>query len=149
MNWKQAFALGLIAPGVWGGNAEPVAYLYNGVRLPPIPAEIAKYPYIVMYQEESTGSFANYCWLVGMSVAPSSWENDMTFYTEEVHGMSESGELRRAGAYPDSDAWTVMNDIETARYSNNLSKVKWASYDVLAIDGSLYLAKSEPVPVYE
>lgn len=129
---------------------EPVAYLYNGVRLPPIPPEIAKYSYIAIWQEPASNSFANYCYLVGMSTLPNTWKVNELFDKNVYHGMTEAGEYRRAGEYPDATEWTIENNVSTnSTYYSPLSKVKWANYDVLNTDGTLYLAASDPIPIYE
>ena len=45
--------------------------------------------------------------------------------------------------------WGAFESDQYSPYTDYLSNVKWSSVDLHAYDGSLYLAASTPVPVYE
>lgn len=121
-------------------------YLYNGVRLPALPDEIKAKKYICLYQDPETSSFPNYFWLYGFNEKPETMIKGARPKT--YHGMQEEGLCRRAGMYPDGGGWTVAGTSdETGTFYKELSTVKWANYDVLNTDGTVYLAASEPIPV--
>lgn len=126
----------------------PVAYLYNGVRLPGLPEEWKQFQNICVYQEPETSSFPGYCWLIGFSETPKSWTKKIVLATYTYHG-TESGTALRTGMYPNDADWNSIRDTLDVGYSDDLEKVLWANYDVYDPDGNLYLAASEPVPVYE
>lgn len=122
---------------------EPVAYLYNGVRLPKLPEwDREKHPFAYVTFSKTL--------------------EDLGFDAYHLHvsdtieyGVNESGNrgikgwsIASVNRHTDTN-WNVM-DISDASpsypyYQNSM----WANFDVLNEDGSLYLAASEPIPVYE
>ena len=121
------------------GKREPVAYLYNGVRLPPLPEwDKETYPYAFLgYSKRGDimDDFPNY----------------MMFFAKEV-----------SFEYTTANAWGVYADTECEYYrvsgwgdvKQNASAVTtsiitWANFDVQNEDGTLFLAASDPIPVYE
>lgn len=138
---NQWFRLGqAVRRGV--GARVPVAYLYNGVRLPDIykvyTPEIQKtHPYVFIYLDGYTG----YYWL---------WA-----FTKPIYRVNITGLL----AYPDGAVairWVLYTDetewghkIENAQSGLFTASSLWANFDVLNEDGTVYLAASDPIPVYE
>lgn len=124
--------------------AEPVAYLYNGVRLPELP-ELDKtvYPYAMI---------------------TSSYEGEwvLLWYAKEI------GQLY-VGTYPSGTTYKCFpltapyglfelsdGTWEDRGINNNDQSFKiegyqplWTNFDLLDVDGSVYLAASDPIPVYE
>lgn len=132
MNWKQAFSLGLLAPGEWGGRGEPVAYLYNGVRLPKLPE--TDLPYKVI-GHNSGGVYRLYA-------AEAAAYSDITVMIP----VPCLYWYRRDG----KNSWTFGGEITNASGAYfHAENCDWANHDILNNDGSVFLPASDPVPVYE
>ena len=143
------FALGLCDPIPLFSDGEaknPVAYLYNGVRLPKLPEwDRGVYPYAVIWQHASSKSYHLTC-----SSVP-----DIVYGADEYYLPSADGEPMEAYRIAD-DSWeywyktTTSTDI-TNQIANALTKrpLVWANYEISREDDTVYLAASEPVPVYE
>lgn len=123
---------------------EPVAYLYNGVRLPKLPEwDKETYPYAWIYQAISSG----------------------TYYLR----ISDTPVVRRL--YPDYGTASFYSSGTGCRFNNTNGKWEqfdiewgepfdnyfpesryltiWVNQDMLNSDGTVYLAASAPIPVYE
>lgn len=123
MNYKQAFALGLIAPGTVG--REPVAWLYNGVRLPKIPS-VAGYEYNAVLVDSGT------YYAIARTSAISA-QSDSGLYTSVV---TPSYKMQDGG-------WVSYVPFVPA-------VIIWANHDVIATNGTdVFLSASDPIPVYE
>ena len=115
----------------------PVAYLYNGVRLPKLPEwDKETYPY----------SFINY----GGWLYPNSLElyvcKEFTFDGSEVHYTAES--LRTPlTEYSEDFAWGDFSPSSGGDVARNW--LLWTNTDLVESDGTVYLAATDPVPVYE
>lgn len=132
----------------------PVAYLYNEIEIPTRIPELTdeqkqEYPYILMWK--NTSIYAT----VWFGKHPA-----IVFVGSSGHdcvGFSEEGTiLKNAYRYTGNSyvpaGWGTLD--ETSYTHNNARLVPqtliWANHDILnQADGSLYLATSEPVPVYE
>lgn len=116
---------------------EPVAYLYNGVRLPKLP-EMA-YPFMIISLNHSTNEYAAYA------------------LSNEVHGEKFGFQLYYMSAAPydcyrvENGEWAFWFAQEDGNLNSNpkTHTIVWADHDIIDADGSVYLAASEPVPVYE
>lgn len=128
MNWKQAFALGLCSVGEYKG--EPVAHLYNGTQLPALPEwDKETYPYALIVWNKNN---SEYMLLLQDSKETVDADGEyMLFY--------ESGIFYRAN----NGAWEIASAD-----SYDAVKPIWANYDILDSNGSVYLAASDPIPVY-
>lgn len=109
-------------------KGEPVAYLYNGVRLPKLPEwDKTAYPYAVLYETDT--SYYLYCFAEAkqatLTGGVSCWGYGCAF------GLSDG-------------VWNPRTALLTGSYTTF-----WANYDVYDSDGTLYMSASEPVPVYE
>jgi len=144
---KQSMTLGMLIgrqiAGLRSARKEPVAYLYNGVRLPAIPSEIAAYLYVVI-QYSSPGT----SYVFGFSQKPTTYETVWNL-TEKVvvTGVPEGVEFGMAYKSSSGDKWNVHSN--PGPHESRLDKTLWANYDVLDLDGSVYIAASEPIPFYE
>ena len=127
------------APLPYAGKAEPVAYLYNGVRLPPLPEwDKEAYPYAV---------------LQGMNTSYRFNVSSLPIYTV----VNDGHEYVTVSPDAEGDNWEFNKGYEAWKRSIFgggvvpivAIPVFWANYDVQYEDGTLYLAASEPVPVYE
>lgn len=127
------------------GGKEPVAYLYNGVRLPKLPEwDKEKYPYIVIDNSYYIGE-----------VRPSACE---------LYALREMPTLLNPG-YGDIDGFLfdkfadhvycrIENDVWGAFKTSGMDEttmfhIIWTNFDLYYEDGTLHMAASEPVPVYE
>lgn len=142
-----------------GKKKQPVAFLYNGVRLPELPEwDKTVYPYAVILSSQST--YANLI----VSTVP-------LYYTPVKSGFSTT---HRLGAKADGSmlafVYDSTNDDEVKRTSFvrdpdrdvegftakenvktlTLTSPKWANYDLLYYaDDTVCVTASEPVPVYD
>lgn len=150
-------AAGLASVGtlrMLSGQGEPTAYLYNGVQLPPLP-EVEGYEYRFMTIAVTSSSTSAYLYCSNVPI----YKNDVASLFASVISKADG----EAICYP----CTVLPDGTVTedwhRYENgdktftadakfavtNTGSIKWANYDMLNYsDDSVYLAASEPVPVY-
>lgn len=126
---------------------EPIAYLYNGVPLPPLPEwDRTKYPYVLL---------DNYKWLNEIMIAL------LVCYSEKAEtGYNDDGDIADwveiKGTRIEFRVNYPINTIPTdwgepTEYTGgpaNRSGI-WSNTDIYLDDGTLYLAASEPIPVYE
>lgn len=121
---------------------QPIAYLFNGVQLPPLPDwDKETYPYAVIHSAVSGGGYYLYL------------HSD----TPSVHVESSAGELWYGTPNATTISMHVYPSFETEwKYqltyggaSAMLKQVVWANHDILNSDGSVYLSASDPIPVYE
>lgn len=129
----------------------PVAYLYNGVILPDINAvwtdEVrAKFPYAFMSKVPS----------FGVAVA---FVTSFEVYKDGNKFLSKTaGELGSALYTPRVFDWGAVGGVTEVKANDVLVDFDrgpqliepyfWTSHDILNSDGTIYLAASEPVPVY-
>lgn len=122
-------------------SADPVAAVYNGVKLPPLlEYDEEAYPYVhiadgVMY------------WFASASPVPWIIKEDGGAVVSKEHGVVsyKTSSLSKYGY----KKWGEWGDSSMAYDYSAKIKPNWANYDVLNEDGTVYLAKSDPVPVYE
>lgn len=124
---------------------QPVAYLYNGVRLPKLPEwDKEAYPYAII----QTAKFNNYTkyyfdmlaeWNVGYSVLADSYvisghggaRYEITWYDGENMPLS----------------WENYRKFDGS-WSRNASDLAWSNTDVI-YNGTTIFSATKPVPVYE
>lgn len=140
-SWLTGFALGLAGKPLplSQESKEPVAYLYNGVRMPPLPDwDKEKYPYaaIMLVVEDS------YVFRVFPEGAyySATGGGNRTFRHD---GTTMSANILMSG----SASWNELKESEGGFI--HLNKTIWSNFDLLNADGSVYLAASDPIPVYE
>lgn len=162
------FTLGISGKPLPLSKKTPIAYLYNGVQLPGLPEwDREAYPYAAIFHtpNDDTISFYNeYAYLL-VSTEP------LRCRTKTFAGVSSrvirisnahSGLCYHCGfdieathevfdtfvRYPDFDiAADSGADLSSPYFP---SKVIWANHDIIDNDDeSVYLAASEPIPVYE
>lgn len=131
-----AVGLGLKGFGyVHEGKREPIAYLYNGVRLPKLPEwDRERYPFALMcYQYDK---YFLYCMDSERKV------------TKAINGTGSITIATITGPVFVSDG----GEWEESTLGALAAKTVWANYDVYFHDssgGGLCLSASNPVPVYE
>jgi hypothetical protein len=110
---------------------EPVAYLYNGVRLPKLPESELPYAVItvgedtavLMFRSEPPTLVPTFNFL-----SPTFVNKDEPTFSYQLAGGSE---------------WVEHDGYIANQYAD------WTNTDIFKDDGSVYLTASEPVPVYE
>lgn len=139
--WLTGYALGLCGKPLPMSQKEPVAYLYNGVRLPKLPEwDRETYPYVAMLNQVYRVVFIAYSDPMHLVLTSSSG------------GMSvgvKAGETFLQIVYWTSNDTIPDFEEKSLTYDYLLGTPDWANYDVQNADGTVYLAASEPVPVYE
>lgn len=122
----------LPAPG------EPVAYLYNGVRLPALPEwDETAYPYAMISNE-----------VLNSVVFTAYAERPSTNMATIVNPYDAAIPLVRSFLSTDGKSWGELTEGRLFTEGQN-SLPFWAKFDVIHADGTTYLAASKPVPVYE
>ena len=123
---------------------EPVAWLYNGVRLPGIDAvytqEVQKtHPYAYMYLDKNT-SFHT----LVVSRTPIYYHPDSPFGIY----LQFASPIRYI---LNGSVWEFVNDDGSVWvYTKDIDGFEWTSTDIYNYEGDVfYLAASEPVPIYE
>lgn len=115
----------------------PVAYLYNGVRLPGLPEFDEPYAVIV---KQSSGGYR----LIVTGVKPTlSWSEGAVRPKLNCSSVSYNWYIDEDGQEWETGAFHTYPTLSIA-----ITAV-WANYDMLSEDETLYLAASDPVPVYE
>ena len=154
-SWLTGYALGLAGQPMPFGVAskpEPVAYLYNGVRLPALPEwDREKYPYAFICIKPTQVMFDPkphlYCMETTRMV--DDWEilngiNGLCYLYNEEEG----------------NEWISKGTVTSQNTGIN-SKIIWSNHDIYYdpdgyydignehLAGTVFLAASEPAPVYE
>lgn len=171
-NWRKNFLMGL-AMGLTGKplffKREPVAYLYNGVRLPPlkeIPEEYSngiEFPYVYIFKAEGNNTLLGaagfqllYCNhpmikrnYVEDGVRPDP-ELYPAYYTYEFL-LSDDGnwEEERDGWQDNPMYYGGALAANANLWQLSAVSVVWSNTDILDESGELFFAATEPVPVYE
>ena len=137
--WNRSFQMGL-ALGLTGKplpfKREPVAFLYNGVKLPALPEwDREMYPFAVIGWDNSNGKYWLVCFTEAKMVSPT--------------GTLSASRLTDPSTFlaytPKDSGWEESSIILVA-----LSETVWANHDVYeSTNLSLYLPGSDPIPVYE
>lgn len=156
---KATFQAGLAAGIVSGMRfpmvvepKKPVAYLYNGVELPDINEawtdEVKEtHPYAVIEYATITASGYH---IANLIIAPSCTGGYSVFGDATV--VYADGYLFRQIGWYDTDGipttWGEPTTV-TSSQTRGAEATKWTSTDILNSDGTVYLAASAPIPVYE
>ena len=114
---------------------KPIAYLYNGIQLPPVPDDWDEetYPYLIM--QNST-----YLWMYDANV----------FVVNAAGGLISTGNVKVKRYSLRNGIWVHTDNFEWGAISiTSATTIKWSSIDILRVDGTVYLAASDLVPVYE
>ena len=156
-SWKQSFQTGL-ALGLAGKplpiKKEPVAYLYNGVRLPKLPEwDKAAYPYAYIAYVMRNTAYES----VSMVVSPVEFLTNTPSSNEAGLVVSPNGEdvnFMRSYINSDSSGWKEFEAHTLNGGGGNLEatyNIIWISYDLVSREtGEIVVNKSaDPVPIYE
>lgn len=136
---------------IGGQGGEPVAYLYNGVRLHDIysvytPELQAQYPYAEITPVGDDNWYMLKCYPQHATYFTGS-DGEYKFGVEETaeppHGIMSM--YSTAATAKGWQGWTVPE----SGLVTTVSRVLWANFNLLNEAGSVCLPASEPVPVYE
>lgn len=128
---------------------KPVACLYNGVELLPLPEwDEETYPYALIDYDESDNEYAfsvyksiNYYQTTGF-LTKSNWFGGNAENTSLVFKLGADGWTQQA-----KTRWSITvdrNSVESGVYS----RVVWANFGLMYSDDTLYMGASDPVPIY-
>lgn len=163
MVFWRGFASGaaMYSPVGSKNTGEPVVYdyNYNGVILPALPEwDKEEYPYVMISNNGYT-DYEDYthCTLIAHKTLPTTKNN---FILGDIHGVPDSTDYVYSTCDPKHypDGWYSSENGYGACSSSNggsglatvrLAHVIWANYDVVNTNGSVYLAATDPIPVYE
>lgn len=143
---------GLVGQPVGVPEKEPVAYLYNGVRLPKQPEwDKTAYQYAAVVLWTKDDKYPFYCFCV--SNAPFVAVPDVEF-PEDVGSVNTTGQGHRWYVYPTATtldfAWEYFveekNGLSLDTY---YSPTVWTNHDILREDGTVSLEATDPIPIYE
>lgn len=166
-SWLTGFALGLCGKAlpVAGSGKEPVAYLYNGVRLPKLPDADGYQKMVITCNPEKQNykAFAaqKESYIKTVTTASGNIRTDVCFDppSKSLYGADADAGAWYHQDYSSGTKETVYNewkDVEEDNYitlqlnSDVRNSVLWSNHDILNVDGTVYFAKcAEPVPVYE
>lgn len=132
---------------------DAVAYLYNGVQLPPLPEwDKTAYPYAFIRAVADYGLYELYVF----KTEPSWFKPNLavTFY-----GVADGNTYLKASHYVGhSEYWdysapilgqSALTEKTSGGYIQKSEEVVWSNFKVLNKDGSPWLEASDPIPVYE
>lgn len=148
---KNSMTLGYLVGRQIAGQRrkKPVAYLYNGVRLPVLPEwDGEKYPYaFIVGLSTSTGGI-NYDFVVcanPLTYTTARRPDFSYYYAVSLYGDGCTFDL-------ENDEWVIwdVGKLLSGNYEADKILFLWSNHDIVnSADGSIYLAKSDPIPVYE
>lgn len=139
-SFLKGLALGLAGkPMELAEKKEPVAYLYNGVRLPKLPEwDKTAYPYVHIRK------LLSFYYLYYSPVEL--WVNDSGNLVPK-DGSTAVGLFRTYNST--NNAFGNPQETTFDQQGNGWKNVIWTGTDIYNADGTLAIAASEPVPVYE
>lgn len=141
----KSLLAGLVSRAEFPQGKEPVAYLYNGVRLPKLPEwDRVAYPYAYL-NFQYFGTYLQNCFLYAFTEP----KHKTVEYSNGYYATGVSAGEKYLSAQISNGVFTEPEE-KTPEFDKVLaSTIDWANYDILNNDGTLYLAASEPTPVYE
>ena len=122
---------------------EPVAYLYNGVKLPPLPEwDKEAYPFALIIKGVDEENY----WIYASAEKAYYADGGPITYDLPCVRFYYYPEL-----FPEKDYWTSMTlgEENPYRFGGLFYDMIWSNHGILRSDGSVYFAATEPVPVYE
>lgn len=157
-SWLIGFLIGLIQKPALTFDAppaqDPVAYLYNGVRLPDISKVLSdKNSYACIVYDPSNGRYHLYFGEV-MGVRYPEYDAPGTAIWDYIIFGDFAGDAyaTQYRLFPGASEWTLFTETASGIIlsdSTSDRNMVWANYDILNEDGSVYMAASDPIPVYE
>ncbi len=141
---KRSFWMG-VALGLAGKGLPPMrtptAYLYNGVKLPPLPEwDREKYPFAVITYSRG-GSMLHCC------AENAVWVELFNNYSDNHLVFNDAHLQCQYNTVSTVFEWEELEEVSTR--STPTTNFVWSNFDIYDTDGVLAFSASEPVPVYE
>lgn len=140
---------------------EPIAYLYNGVRLPKLPEwDKEKYPYAAIECYETASGFYYRLTVVSKdaiyktgndSIILSGTEGRYWAIRDDDYGPENDFAIDGGDFTSWGDSKTLSEDTAYIYYGTHVwseARPLWTNFD-FKYDGKVYISASEPIPVYE
>ena len=150
-DYVKGLILGLSGKPLPMSQKEPVAYLYNGVRLPKLPEwDREAYPYAYI-SKSGTGTRTTYCLSICTSLYTSvdedgdSWSLYAEGCLKSVTGIAPA--LIDATEWSQLDPYNNGNKYKVCNYDSDY--VFWSDHSFSGPNGEEWITASDPVPVYE
>lgn len=136
------YLVGRQIAGMRSAKKEPIAYSYNGAMFSALPEwDRERYPYAViqvplfadhptLYVYEERPHYTDEGWAVGLE-----FDSDGAYYWWDYSYASGEWVANREG-----------NHVEGGSHS---SDVLWTNFDLLDGSGNIFLAASDPIPMYK
>lgn len=143
-SWLIGYILGICGkPLPLSAVQELVGYLYNGVRLSELVSPPEGYPYIALCGSagNTVGAFALRTPMTIRSGGALGSADNISNCTSFAHRYCKFVD---SGKPIENPEWGEPGTTNSAG-----SDIFWTNYDAYKTDGTLYLAASEPVPIYE
>ena len=150
-SFMKGLAAGLVSKGRLpkGEQKEPVAYLYNGVRLPKLPV-VDGFTYAYIARRTSTDSYILYSSSVQgvMKTTLGLYQSIAVYFGNDCayEYTVENNAWVTDDVTPKADQIVIYTSLGGL---GNCAEVLWSNVDILNDDGSVYHEASDPVPVYE
>lgn len=130
---------------------QPVAYLYNGVRLPALPElDREMYPYVAIVKTSSS------VYVVQATATPLYTETNLSVEGKQIFALNYDQNNFKRSTLDEIGAWKSWMELPKAYFIGRLeydgvteNVLVWADHNVLNADSSIYLSASDPIPVYE
>ena len=136
MNWKQAFSLGLCSVGAYE-RKEPVAYLFNGAQLPKLPDAPEGFEFATIMCMDITTS-------IGSTKA-----YYLNFSKEKPSPVLVPAPRVEFFCNPKNGVWVEKGEKTDGQGLTTFMRWQWTNTDILNEDGSVAIAATDPIPVYE
>lgn len=147
--FEEGMILALVSPPLpHVAKKEPIAYSYNGVRLPGLPEwDKEAYPYAFI-RCTNIGSFSEDTKQVRLLILSEMPTSDYNVTFEEAYDCYLTEEAATEAGYDTYGKWIEKNfSSQTGSYLT--LQVFWSNFDFFKTDGTLVVAAFEPIPVYE
>lgn len=159
-SWLTGFALGLAGkPLPLVAGKPPIAYLYNGVQLPALPKwDRETYPYAIIARIGIISSEYVYTLRLFRSAYTTSGTNVLySFYNM----TADIGKTWLGCSCPYTDLgdgtfmWSGIREIQIVENDSAetttilVGTPIWSNFDLTTNGGTVWLAASEPTPIYE
>jgi hypothetical protein len=152
-SWVKQTAYKVIG-GEWvlisEGEKVPIAYSYNGVVLPKLPEwDRERYPYAVIGGGMNSASRGYRLYLT--TTRPFAKQGDTMIHITAMGVYFKYFSKIQDGIYGEwiDDGTSEIEDGEFFPIYDAVGGTIWTNTDILNEDGTVYLAASYPVPVYE
>lgn len=154
-SWLTGFALGLAGKPLplTGSKRDPVAYLYKGIELPPLPEwDKTVYPYAFIRDVAGQGvSYELYAfktkpyWFVGTLRIKNYGVEDGNTYLKASYSYGYSADWDYSAPLLGQ---SPLTEKTSGGYISDVEQVVWANFEVVDKEDAVCLVPYNPTPVY-